>query len=348
MAFGVHCLQQQQHPALAAHPSSTCTLLDAFAVQIESLCDFLSTVHLLRNVQPTALKSLAHAMSGQLHAAGEAIYRQGEAARHLFVVLSGEVVMYEHDTQHSLQDTQDTSAVSADSTATPGAHGTSHSSGRGSGQGSRLGSSSGLRTQQSPRPQRTGSPSTHKPGSPRRPGSTAGGRSSASTPSPAAAAAARSPRAVDGGGRQHSEVRRVRPREAFGEDEVTAGGQREQTAVSVAATRSTFACSTAASSSPGGKAAGAAATSSSSSSSTAGGVQQQTGALSASGAAAAAAATDSSSAAPAAPAVLASGAAAAAASDPRSQCVVLVLSAEDYGAALEGRLTSLLEEKVTA
>jgi hypothetical protein len=41
-------------------------------------------------------------------------------------------------------------------------------------------------------------------------------------------------------------------------------------------------------------------------------------------------------------------AAAAAAADPRSQCVLLVLSAEDYGAALEGRLTGLLEEKVCA
>lgn len=44
--------------------------------------------------------------------------------------------------------------------------------------------------------------------------------------------------------------------------------------------------------------------------------------------------------------MLATGAAAAAVADPHKQSVLLVLSAEDYGAALEGRLTSLLEEKV--
>lgn len=55
----------------------------------------------------------------------------------------------------------------------------------------------------------------------------------------------------------------------------------------------------------------------------------------------------SSDSAPAAAAPSAARAAAAAADTRSSQCVLLVLSAEDYGAALEGRLTSLLEEKVS-
>jgi hypothetical protein len=136
----------------------------------------------------------------------------------------------------------------------------------------------------------------------------------------------------------------VKPREAFGEDDVTAHTKREQTAVSTGATRHTFAPpgDTSGSSSSSGK--GPSTAGAGNQSSGGGGAAPPTGPArtSGDGVTAAAAATA------AGPAVLASGAAAAAAAEPHSWCVLLVLSAEDYGAALEGRLTSLLEQKVCA
>lgn len=142
-----------------------------------------------------------------------------------------------------------------------------------------------------------------------------------------------------------SEVRKVKPREAFGEDEVTAHTRREQCAVAIAATKQTFAAHS--SLSGGGSTARATASagggSSSSNSNSAGGAEPAAPAGASDGGQVSAPAAAVS--AQAAPSVLA---AAAAAADPRSQCVLLVLSAEDYGAALEGRLTGLLEEKVCA
>lgn len=297
-------------------------------LQIELLCDFLSTVHLLRSLQPTALKTLAHAMTGQSHTAGNVIYKQGESARHLFVVVSGEVVMYEND---ALQEVFEPPALPAadhrlsNSPGGPPGSSSSSSGGRGSAQGQRLGSSSGLRTQ-SPKEKRAASPSAHRPGStagsPKRLGSSAGRAGST-----AGGAVGSNPRTIDSTGVQYSEVRRVKPREAFGEDEVTAHTIREQTAVSTGANKHTF---------------GPPAGSTSSRGPSAGGGNQSSGGAQPTGPA-----RTSGDGVPAvAPAMLASGAAAAAAADPRSQCVLLVLSAEDYGAALEGRLTTLLEEKV--
>lgn len=214
------------------------TLILCMPVQVELLCDFLSTVHLLRSLQPTALKSLAHAMTGQRHTAGDIIYKQGESARRLFVVVSGEIVMYEND---AIQEAPELSAAApADSRANSSLPGsaTSSSGGRGSAQGYRLGSGSGMRVQ-SPAERRAASPSAHKSGglSPRRVGSSAGARASS-----VAAAALGSPKGADSTGtQQQSEVRRVKPREAFGEDEVTAHTKRQQTAVSIGATKHTFA-----------------------------------------------------------------------------------------------------------
>lgn len=156
-------------------------------------------------------------------------------------------------------------------------------------------------------------------------------------------------------GPQWCEVRRVKPREAFGEDDITAGTRREQTAVSIKATKATFQAIVGFGSSSGGSSSsGGGAVAKQAGSSSSGGAAPPTAA--AAGAATGAATTDgvpdaasgaaAAASAAATPAALAAGAAAAAASDPRCQCVVLVLSAEDYGATLEGRLTSLLEEKV--
>lgn len=147
------------------------------SLQIEQLCDFLSSCHLLRSLQPTALKSLAHAMRGIAHPAGEVIYQQGELAQHLYVVLSGEVAMYERDEQ---QDPNGAKTAGEASSSSGGSTLTSSRSPQGAGS-TRAGSGSGLRTQQSPRHQRSPSPSTHKPGSPRRLGSAAGIHHSGST-----------------------------------------------------------------------------------------------------------------------------------------------------------------------
>jgi CRP-like cAMP-binding protein len=311
-------------------------------MQIEELCDFLSTVHLLKSLQPTALKSLAHAMVGQSQAAGSIIYKQGESARHLYVVLTGEVVMYEQDAQ---QQEQEASPRGADSFSRAGRSSMPKAS---SPRGMRVISSpggAGRTKPQSPR-LRSPSPSTSKPLSPRRMGSSTWQHVGSST-----AGAACSPRGGDSAGAQgpnHSEVRRVRTREAFGEDEVTAHTRREQTAVSIGANKQTFSSSR--SSSDGRGPSGG------------GGSQGSTGGAVLSPAAAAGPQETVAAAVPASasgvnPGLVATAsqqlrvqqpgaAAAAAVADPRSQCVLLVLSAEDYGAALEGRLTGLLEEKV--
>jgi hypothetical protein len=212
---------------------------------------------------------------------------------------------------------------------------TSSSGGRGSAEGYRLGSGSGMRAH-SPTERRAASPSAHRPGglSPRRVGSSAGVRAG----SAAAVVAVGSPRGADSPrtqGQQQSEVRRVKPREAFGEDEVTAHTTRQQTAVSTGASKQTFGPASGSTSSRGPSAGGASSTASSGGAPTTGPARSG----------------ESASSSPAgssggAPPMLATGAAAAAAADPHKQCVLLVLSAEDYGAALEGRLTSLLEEKV--
>lgn len=119
------------------------------------------------------------------------------------------------------------------------------------------------------------------------------------------------------------------------------GAVREQTAVAVGAQRHTF--HTNSSSGSGSKVLASAFNSA------AGGGPSLSRALTLSKAPSTAAASpDSGPSAAASSSLLASGAAAVAAADPRSQCVLLVLSAQDYGAALEGRLTSLLEEKVCA
>jgi CRP-like cAMP-binding protein len=294
-------------------------------------------------------------MTGQPYAAGDTIYRQGDAVGHLFVVLSGEVVMYERDVQHSQQDntaaahaaSPDGSASSSSSSSSGAFRGGSSASGARSPR-QRAGSSSGLRMQQSPRVNRAGSPSTHKPGSPRRLGSSAGGRDASAAGS--AAVRTSSPGTGEGAGPQKPhffEVRRVKPREAFGEDDLRAGTRREQTAVSVGANRHTFSTvgpvrsgdkATEGSGSSSGGVGGASSSSS---------IGSSGGAATPSAAGTAAEPAGGSPALAPAPALLAAGAAAAAAGDPSSQSVVLVLSAEDYGAALEGRLTSLLEEKAS-
>jgi CRP-like cAMP-binding protein len=307
-------------------------------MQIEQLCDFLSTVHLLKSLQPTALKSLAHAMVGQSQAAGSIIYKQGESARHLYVVLTGEIVMYEQDTQHQ---EQEGSPRGPDSFSRAGRSSIPKAS---SPRGMRVISSPGGRTKpQSPRV-RSLSPSTSKPLSPRRMGSSAGQHAGST-----AAGAACSPRSGDSTGAQgpnHSEVRRVRTREAFGEDEVTAHTRREQTAVSIGANKHTFSSSSSSCDGRGPSGGG------SSQGSTGGAVPQAAAAAGPQETAAAAApastatATTPVTASQQLQAQLPGAAAAAAVADPRSQCVLLVLSAEDYGAALEGRLTGLLEEKV--
>jgi hypothetical protein len=243
--------------------------------------------------------------------------------------------MYEND---ALQEAPELLAAPPAGSRADGSHpggATSSSGSRGSAQGYRLGSASDMRAH-SPTERRAASPCAHKPGglSPRRVGSSAGARAG----SVAAGAAVGSPRCADGTGPQgqhQSEVRRVKPREAFGEDEVTAHTKRQQTAVSTGASKHTFGPANGSTSSRGPSAAGASPTAGSSGAPPTG----------------PACSGDSASSSPSgssggAPPMLAAGAAAAAAADPQKQCVLLVLSAEDYGAALEGRLTSLLEDKV--
>ncbi|WIA31934.1 hypothetical protein OEZ86_002793 [Tetradesmus obliquus] len=59
--------------------------------QVELLCGFLSSAHLLRNLQPTNIKELAQTMLGRACSEGELIYRQGDSANHFYLVLQGEV-----------------------------------------------------------------------------------------------------------------------------------------------------------------------------------------------------------------------------------------------------------------
>lgn len=172
------------------HPSCTLPIVQ----QVELLCSFLFSAHLLRNLQPTSIKTLAQTMTGRTWQEGERIYKQGDAASHFYLVLAGEVVMYELDASTAAptgpQQQQQQQQTSAQQPAATRA-GTAHH-----------------HTQlQSPRAR----------SSPRHATTTAAATAAgSSSPAGAAAAAATTGPAV-------VEVRRVGPREAFGEDDITAG-----------------------------------------------------------------------------------------------------------------------------
>jgi CRP-like cAMP-binding protein len=275
--------------------------------QVEALCDWLTTSHLLHALQPTAIRSLAQAMTTQAFAPGEVIYRQGEAARHLFILLSGMVCMFESGAG--------TPADAAASRAgSPPAHAHHQRAGFSAG-GSRAQHSSGSARHH--RSIRSG------PGS--RAGTAAGASSSSSSSSTGADSSTAAAVAA-----QQAEVRRVWPKEAFGEDDVTDRCVREQTAVAGTATAATFKQhSTSSSSGDGGGGGGGGGAS--------GGPASQPGDATTSS-------SGGSGGGQAAAALTA--AAAVAGADLSSHAVVLMLSADDYGAALQGRMSSLLEEKV--
>jgi CRP-like cAMP-binding protein len=281
-------------------------LLLVTCVQVELLGGFLSSAHLLRNLQPTNIKDLAQTMLGRACSDGELIYRQGDAANNFYIVLRGEVVMYETDAH----------------TATSS--------------GLTLGSQQQQQQQQQQRTQSGASRGSSASGGKSQHGakSSAGGAPHSSSPRVKTAAGNASATAsID-----VIEVRRIGPREAFGEDDISAGSKCEQSAVAGNTSNhsATLALIAAGAGPAGAAAAGtqAAAASSSSVSSTPrspmdGSSSSNTRALldarrrtmghkeSATGAAAAPAGT-----------------------------VLLQLSADDYGAALEGRLSAMLEQKV--
>lgn len=262
------------------------------------LCVFLSSAHLLRNLQPTNIKDLAQTMAGRECASGDVVYWQGDPARHFYLVLAGEVAMYETDSSRSsnggMQGQQQD--VIAGSSSGGGGKSMQHEG------TSRSGSGSGTTTKHHRAVSSSKAGSSHTP-SPRV--RTAGGNASAGIPADVV------------------EVRRVGPREAFGEDDIQAGSKREQTAVAGGANSTTFAA-----------------------------LASSAGAIGASGGAAAASAAGGDSSRTRA--LLETrrrtmgnedhshGGAGA----PPPGVVLLQLSADDYGAALEGRLSAMLEQKV--
>ena len=75
--------------------------------QVEALCDFIHTTHLLRGLLPTVIRTLAQALTARALLPGEVVCHQGEQATHLCLVLAGQVVLYEQ-----LQDEEAASARS--------------------------------------------------------------------------------------------------------------------------------------------------------------------------------------------------------------------------------------------
>jgi CRP-like cAMP-binding protein len=279
--------------------------------QVELLCGFLASAHLLRNLQPTNIKDLAQTMLGQACSDGELIYRQGDAANNFYVVLRGEVVMYETDTH---------TTTSSGLTLSGQQHQQQQQRQEALSGASRGSSASGGKSQHRAKSSAGGAPHSSSPRV-----KTAAGNASATA-------------FVD-----VVEVRRIGPREAFGEDDISAGSKREQSAVAGNPSNHTAALAQiAAGCSPAGVAAAgtpAAATSGGSSTSASSTPRSPI--------------DGSSSSSSNTRALLdarrrtmghkESGTGAAAAPP---GTVLLQLSADDYGAALEGRLSAMLEQKV--
>jgi CRP-like cAMP-binding protein len=284
-------------------------LLLVTCMQVELLCGFLSSAHLLRNLQPTNIKDLAQTMLGRACSDGELIYRQGDAANNFYILLRGEVVMYETDAH-----TATSSGLTLGSQQQQQRQGSQSGASRGS-------SASGGKSQHGAKSSAGGAPNSSSPRV-----KTAAGNASATA-------------SID-----VVEVRRIGPREAFGEDDISAGSKREQSAVAGnTSNHSATLALIAAGAGPAGAAAAAAAA----------------------GTQAAAASSSSASSTPRSPMDGSSSSSSntralldarrrtmghkesgtgAAAAPPGT--VLLQLSADDYGAALEGRLSAMLEQKV--
>lgn len=294
-------------------------------LQIDLLCEFLSSTHLLRHLQPTNIRDLAQTMAGKSCTDGELIYTQHDTAKHFYVVLAGEVVMYEADSSGS-------NSKSGQQQGNPQSQNQHHASSGLSPHGTKPWAGTAVNNGKHSPP--------HTPRTPR----SAAAASGASNNHSSASATPRSQGGAAGSsvpGPDMMEVRRVGPREAFGEDEVTAGCTRQQSAVAAGANSSTWAAAT-----------------------------SNTGATAASGSMAGMASSTPASAGSAAAGVAVGGSAAGGSTDSSnvrgflnarrrsmarttgggmfldSGVVVLQLSADDYGAVLEGRLSAMMEEKV--
>ncbi len=205
--------------------------------------EFLSSSHMLRHLQPTILKSLGQAMEGVSFDHSKTIYNPGDPASHFYVVVSGEVGIWEEVSSPGAAATTDLHGTAGGTggllgetaeggvSSTRGVGWAVRTAGAGVSQ-QRQGSAAGGRAASS---SSSGSAGRSEAAARVRSGASGdlrgasrGGGSSAEGSAPAAAAPPQPPAPV------LVEVRRLGPRESFGRDDVMEGSTRNEKAMAVA------------------------------------------------------------------------------------------------------------------